>query len=185
MQDVRKDEEGHLVPVRRFRCNYRATVEGINDPPKFGSIGAACFDIQSCEKEPVLVPHGGRRLIRTGLYIEIPPGYEIQIRSRSGLANKNGVFVLNSPGTIDSDYTGEICVILMNLGELDFTVNFGDRIAQGKWSMTIIERSDEYRWTKVDELKKTDRGAGGFGSTGVSTPIGHQGDGVSFKPAGV
>ena len=101
-------------------------------------------------------------MIGTGLFFEIPEGYEVQIRPRSGLAAKNGVTVLNTPGTIDSDYRGEIKVILINLGEKDFVINSGDRIAQ-----MVIAKYERVEWTLSEELSETDRGAGGFGSTGV------------------
>ena len=101
-------------------------------------------------------------MIPTGLFTEIPEGYEIQVRPRSGLAAKNGVTVLNTPGTIDSDYRGEICVILINLGDESFTVHNGDRIAQ-----LIVAPVTQGIFVKADSLNESERGAGGFGSTGV------------------
>ena len=103
-----------------------------------------------------------RKLIRTGLCLEIPKGYEVQIRPRSGLALKNGITVLNSPGTIDADYRGEIGVILINLSQDRFTINNGERIAQ-----LVIAKHEQVKWKEVTILDKTDRGDGGFGSTGV------------------
>ena len=102
-------------------------------------------------------------MVPTGLFFEIPEGYEVQVRPRSGLAAKNGVTVLNTPGTIDSDYRGEIKVILINLGTADFTVNSGDRIAQ-----MIIAPVIQASFTLTDSLSQTERGSGGFGSTGLS-----------------
>jgi dUTP pyrophosphatase len=102
-------------------------------------------------------------MVPTGLFFEIPEGYEVQVRPRSGLAAKNGVTVLNTPGTIDSDYRGEIKVILINLGQSDFTINSGDRIAQ-----MIIAPVIQASFTITESLSETERGAGGFGSTGLS-----------------
>lgn len=103
-----------------------------------------------------------RKLIPTGLYIALPQGYEAQVRPRSGLALKHGISVLNSPGTIDADYRGEICVILVNLSEEPFIVNDGERIAQ-----MVIARHEQAEWEQVDVLDETERGAGGFGHSGV------------------
>lgn len=115
------------------------------------------------------LPHGpqsiqpfGRVLIPTGLYIELPEGYEAQIRSRSGLALKKGLMVLNSPGTIDSDYRGQIAVILANMSNVPVTIEDGDRIAQ-----MVINRYEQAKWEEVDVLSPTARGIGGFGHTGV------------------
>ena len=103
-----------------------------------------------------------RRLIPTGLYISLPAGFEAQVRPRSGLAIKKGITVLNTPGTIDADYRGEIGVILINLSQEEFTVNDGERIAQ-----MIIARHEQAEWIKVETLDETERGAGGFGHSGV------------------
>jgi dUTP pyrophosphatase len=108
-----------------------------------------------------LLKPGERKLIPTGLFFEIPEGYEVQIRPRSGLAIKNGITVLNSPGTIDADYRGEVCIILINLGNEDFEIHSGDRIAQ-----MIVSKFEHSSWLEVEELNSTDRGAGGFGHTG-------------------
>ena len=128
--------------------------------PSYGTRGSSGFDIHSSERTVVLA--GRWKLIKTGLSMEVPYGYEVQIRSRSGLANNNGVFVLNSPGTIDSDYRGEFGVILCNLGDRDFWVNIGDRIAQG-----VVVKIERALFDVVDTLEETERGTGGFGSTGV------------------
>lgn len=109
-----------------------------------------------------MLPPGGRTLIRTGLFIALPAGHEAQIRPRSGLALKSGVTVLNSPGTIDADYRGEIGVILINHSDAAFTVNDGERICQ-----MVIARHETIGWEQVDSLDDTSRGAGGFGHTGV------------------
>ncbi len=112
--------------------------------------------------EPVTIAPGERTLVPTGLCFSIPEGYEIQVRPRSGLAAKNGVTCLNTPGTIDSDYRGEVKVILINLGSVPFVVNNGDRIAQ-----LVVAPVTQGVFTAVEKLDETERGAGGFGSTGV------------------
>ena len=101
-------------------------------------------------------------MVPTGLYLEIPQGYEVQVRPRSGLAAKRGITVLNTPGTIDADYRGEVCVILVNLSNDDFTIMRGERIAQ-----LVLAKHEVIEWQEVDELAESGRGAGGFGSTGV------------------
>ena len=131
--------------------------------PSYKTEGAAGADVCALVTEPVTIASGSFAMIPTGLFFEIPQGYEIQVRPRSGLAAKNGVTVLNTPGTIDSDYRGEIKVILINLGASDFTVNSGDRIAQ-----MVIAPVTQASFTLTDSLSETERGAGGFGSTGVS-----------------
>lgn len=130
--------------------------------PEYKTAGAAGADICAYLKESVIIPAGKSKMIPTGLFFEIPQGYEIQIRPRSGLAAKNGVTVLNTPGTIDSDYRGEICIILINLCENDFTVNNGDRIAQ-----MVIAPVIQAEFQTAESLSQTERGKGGFGSTGV------------------
>ncbi len=132
--------------------------EGVN-LPSFGSYGAAGADL--CANEYVIILPGKTAVIKTGLYFEIPFGYEVQIRSRSGLAAK-GVMVANSPGTIDSDYRGEIMIILINHRNGEFEVNKGDRIAQ-----MVFAKVQEYTIFVVNELESTERGEGGLGSTGV------------------
>ena len=131
--------------------------------PEYKTSGAAGADLCALLESPLTIPAGKFAMVPTGLFFEIPEGYEIQVRPRSGLAAKNGVTVLNTPGTIDSDYRGEVKVILINLGEADFTINSGDRIAQ-----MIISHVTQADFTVTDSLSKTERGAGGFGSTGVS-----------------
>ena len=130
--------------------------------PLYKTSGAAGADICALLKEPLVIESGKSAMVPTGLFFEIPQGYEVQIRPRSGLAAKNGVTVLNTPGTIDSDYRGEINVILINLGDKPFTVNNGDRIAQ--MLLAPVIQAD---FSIVTSLEETERGAGGFGSTGV------------------
>ncbi|WP_218121689.1 dUTP diphosphatase [Desulforhopalus singaporensis] len=130
--------------------------------PSYETAGSAGMDIEAAVKEPVKVPPGAIRLIPTGFCLAIPEGYEIQVRPRSGIAVKFGVTLINSPGTIDSDYRGEVKVPLINHGTVPFTVNRGDRIAQMVLAPVVV-----CRFEKVGELAETARGAGGFGHTGV------------------
>ena len=130
--------------------------------PAYKTSGAAGADVCAYLDKPVTIKKGTRAMIPTGLFCAIPDGYEIQVRPRSGLAAKNGVTVLNTPGTIDSDYRGEICVILINLGDEDFTVQNGDRIAQ-----LVVAPVTQGIFVRAEQLDETARGAGGFGSTGV------------------
>jgi dUTP pyrophosphatase len=130
--------------------------------PAYETIASAGMDLRAFLQEAVLLKPLQRALIPTGLFIELPVGYEAQIRPRSGLAFKKGVTVLNTPGTIDADYRGEIKVILVNLSSEDFLVNDGERIAQ-----MIIARHEKAEWIQVETLQETERGAGGFGHTGT------------------
>ena len=130
--------------------------------PLYKTSGAAGADICALLEKPLVIESGKSAMIPTGLFFEIPEGYEIQVRPRSGLAAKNGVTVLNTPGTIDSDYRGEIKIILINLGDKDFVINSGDRVAQ-----MVIAPVIQACFSIVDELSDTTRGSGGFGSTGV------------------
>ncbi|MCI6479496.1 MAG: dUTP diphosphatase [Candidatus Treponema excrementipullorum] len=130
--------------------------------PSYQTKGAAGADICACIESDVVIGVGERVMVPTGLFFEIPQGYEVQVRPRSGLAVKNGVTCLNTPGTIDSDYRGEIKVILINLGQKPFTVKNGDRIAQ-----IVVSPVEQASFCKVDVLSSTERGEGGFGSTGV------------------
>ena len=133
-----------------------------NNPlPKYESAQAAGMDIRCHLAEPITLQPLERKLFPTGLYIELPVGYEAQIRPRSGLAIKNGITVLNTPGTIDADYRGEICVILVNLSADPFTINDGDRICQ-----MVIARHETAEFIEVETLSTTERGEGGFGHTG-------------------
>lgn len=130
--------------------------------PKYQTALSAGMDLYANIEESVILKPLERKLVSTGLLIELPQGFEAQIRPRSGLAIKNGITVLNTPGTIDADYRGEIGVILVNLSAELFTINDGDRIAQ-----MIIAKHETAVWEEVTELDKTDRGAGGFGSTSI------------------
>lgn len=143
-------------------CEIKCVAKDGVAVPSYETSGAAGADIRAFLNEPVVIPVGKRAMIPTGLFFAIPEGFEIQVRPRSGLAAKNGVTVLNTPGTIDSDYRGEVKVILINLGDADFTVNNGDRIAQ-----LIVAPVTQGIFVKTDKLDETERGAGGFGSTGV------------------
>ena len=130
--------------------------------PAYMSEGAAGMDLYANVKEEVTVEKDSIKLIPTGIRIALPEGFEAQIRPRSGLALKNGISLVNSPGTIDSDYRGEIGVIVINLGENDFVVKRGDRIAQ-----MVINRYEKVEWTECADLDETERGEGGFGHSGV------------------
>lgn len=130
--------------------------------PNYETIASAGMDLRANLNEPIVLKPLERAIIKTGLFMALPIGYEAQVRPRSGLAAKKGISVLNAPGTIDADYRGEIGVILVNLSNEIFTVNDGERIAQ-----MIISKHERAEWNEVNELDSTDRGAGGFGSTGV------------------
>lgn len=142
------------------------TVKVINksghDLPAYETIASAGMDLRAVLAEPVVLKPLERAIIKTGLFIELPVGYEAQVRPRSGLAAKNGITVLNSPGTIDADYRGEVGVILVNLSNEPFTVNHGERVAQ-----LVIAKHEQAAWETVEVLSDTHRGAGGFGSTGT------------------
>jgi dUTP pyrophosphatase len=144
-----------MIAVRR--------VDGFaGERPRPASPGSAGLDLAAHLAEPVTIPAGGRRLIPTGIAVAIPPGFEGQVRPRSGLALKHGVTLLNSPGTIDSDYRGQIQVIMVNLGEGEFEVRPGDRIAQ-----LVVAPVAAVEWEVVDALPGTGRGEGGFGHSGT------------------
>jgi dUTP pyrophosphatase len=130
--------------------------------PGYESIASAGMDLRANLDTPVTLLPLQRKLIPTGLYIELPIGYEAQVRPRSGLALKKGITVLNSPGTVDADYRGEVGVILVNISNEEFVVNDGERIAQ-----MVIAKHERAEWELTESLSETDRGAGGFGSTGT------------------
>ena len=130
--------------------------------PEYATPGAAGMDVRAMLDSPVTIHPGGRALIPTGLRVELPAGYEMQLRPRSGLALRSGITLLNSPGTIDSDYRGEIGVIMINLGSEDFTVNDGERICQ-----MVIKEYTRVDWEPVSRIDETERGEGGFGHTGA------------------
>ena len=143
------------------------TIKVINkskhDLPKYQTELSAGMDLYANIDEHITLKSLERTLVKTGLFLSLPKGYEAQVRPRSGLAFKNGITVLNTPGTIDADYRGEIGVILVNLSSQDFTINDGDRIAQ-----MVIAKHETAIWEEVENLDETNRGEGGFGSSGVS-----------------
>jgi len=130
--------------------------------PNYETVGSAGMDLRANLDESVVLKPLERIIVKTGLFIALPIGFEAQVRPRSGLAAKKGITVLNAPGTVDADYRGEIGVILVNLSNQDFTVNDGERIAQ-----LVIAKHERVDWQEVTVLNETERGAGGFGSTGV------------------
>lgn len=130
--------------------------------PAYETSASAGMDLRAHLEEPISLKPMERKLIPTGLFIELPLGFEAQIRPRSGLAFKFGISIVNSPGTIDADYRGEIKVLLVNLSQEDFQIQNGDRIAQ-----MVIAKHEKAEWEQVDELSETERGAGGYGHTGV------------------
>ncbi len=129
--------------------------------PRYETLLSAGMDVRANLSEPIVLGSLERALVPTGLYVELPAGYEMQVRPRSGLAAKYGLTVLNSPGTIDADYRGEVKVILANLSAEAFTINDGERIAQ-----LVVAQHAQVEWEEAVELSDTSRGAGGFGSTG-------------------
>ena len=131
--------------------------------PEYQTSGSAGADLHAYLAEPITLKPMERTLIPTGLFVELPEGYELQVRPRSGLALKYGVTVLNTPGTVDSDYRGELCVLLVNLGSEPFTVQNGDRIAQA-----VVAQTVQVRFVQTDALSKTGRGSNGYGSTGIA-----------------
>ena len=133
-----------------------------HDLPNYETIASAGMDLRANIEESVTLAPLDRAIIKTGLFVELPVGYEAQVRPRSGLAAKKGITVLNAPGTIDADYRGEIGVILVNLSHDNFTIENGERIAQ-----LVIAKHERAEWIEVAELSETSRGEGGFGSTGV------------------
>ena len=132
------------------------------EAPFYATVNSAGMDLKANIEEPITLAPLQRAMVPTGLYIALPEGTEAQVRPRSGLAAKHGVTVLNTPGTIDADYRGEIKVILVNLSNDPFTINPGERIAQ-----MVVARYEKVEWDIVDTLDETERGAGGFGSTGT------------------
>ncbi len=144
------------IKITRLRDNQDLPL------PSYATDGSAGMDIYADVESDLVIKPGEIALIPTGIAIELPPGYEAQIRPRSGLAINHGITLLNTPGTIDSDYRGEIKIILINLGKKEFVVKRGDRIAQ-----MIISKYAKVEWEEVKELNTTQRGAGGFGHTGL------------------
>ncbi len=130
--------------------------------PSYETLSSAGMDLRAAITEKIILKPLERAIVKTGLFMALPSGYEAQVRPRSGLAAKKGITVLNAPGTIDADYRGEIGVILVNLSNEEFTITNGDRIAQ-----MVIAQYTQTSWEQVTVLEETERGAGGFGSTGV------------------
>ncbi len=143
-----------MLSVKVKNCSKHAL-------PAYETMLSAGLDMRANLTEPAVLKPMQRKLIKTGLYIQLPEGYEAQIRPRSGLAIKHGITVLNAPGTIDADYRGEICVILINLSDKNFVIHDGERICQ-----MVISKHEQIQWKLVEELNQTDRGEGGFGHTG-------------------
>ncbi|MCD8291289.1 MAG: dUTP diphosphatase [Prevotella sp.] len=144
-----------MIPVKIIN-------KGHQQLPAYATPQSAGMDLRANIDEPITLHPMERKLISTGLYIALPEGYEAQVRPRSGLALKHGITVLNTPGTIDADYRGEVMVLLVNLSDKDFVVNDGERIAQ-----MIIAKHEKANFIEVEELDDTERGAGGYGHTGV------------------
>ncbi|MBO4820371.1 MAG: dUTP diphosphatase [Prevotella sp.] len=142
--------------------NIKVVNKSRHQLPEYATALSAGMDLRANIPEPVTLRPLERRLIPTGLYIALPPGFEAQVRPRSGLALKRGVTVLNTPGTIDADYRGEVMVLLVNFSQEDFIVEDGERIAQ-----MVVARHEQARWEEVVILDETERGAGGYGHTGV------------------
>jgi dUTP pyrophosphatase len=147
-------ELGITVNIKKLRPGVEA--------PSYETAGASGMDVRACLDTAMRIPAGAAAAIPTGLAFEIPPGYEMQARPRSGLALKHCITLLNSPGTIDSDYRGELAIILINLGNKDFTVHHGDRVAQLVFAPVVRAALSE-----ITLLSETGRGTGGFGSTGL------------------
>ena len=164
--DFNKEFSGPLpTDEEHLKMNIRFKNESSNADPEYATTGSSGFDLRASLSQKLVIPIGKRVMVPTGLYFELPEGLEIQVRPRSGLAAKNGVTVLNTPGTIDADYRGEIKVILINLGDEPFEIENGDRIAQAVVASVIGKKV--IRLNKVSEINEnTERGAGGFGSTG-------------------
>lgn len=142
--------------------NIRIINRSKNSLPAYETIHSAGMDLRADVDETIVLMPMERKLIPTGLYMELPEGFEAQIRPRSGLAFKHGIGIVNSPGTIDADYRGEIKVLLINFSDQPFEIKAGDRIAQ-----MIVSRHEKATWVQVEELNETTRGAGGYGHTGI------------------
>jgi len=142
--------------------NIRIINKSKNSLPAYETLHAAGMDLRAELEEQIVLKPMERKLVPTGLFIELPEGFEAQIRPRSGLAFKHGIGIVNSPGTIDADYRGEVKVLLINYGDQPFEINTGDRVAQ-----MVVARHEKVNWEQVDSLNETTRGAGGYGHTGV------------------
>ncbi|MCR8558459.1 dUTP diphosphatase [Mucilaginibacter sp. BJC16-A38] len=142
--------------------NIRIINKSKNSLPAYETLHAAGMDLRADVEETITLKSMERKLVPTGLYMELPEGFEAQIRPRSGLAFKHGIGIVNSPGTIDADYRGEIKVLLINFSDQPFEINTGDRVAQ-----MVVARHEKVNWEEVEVLNETSRGAGGYGHTGV------------------
>lgn len=149
------------IVYKEYTMRLKIINKSHNALPHYATAYSAGMDLRANLKEPVTLGPLERALIPTGLYIQLPAGYEAQIRPRSGLAVKHGISVLNSPGTIDADYRGEICVVLVNLSNSEFVINDGERICQ-----MVVAKHATVEWEETNELEESDRGTGGFGHTG-------------------
>lgn len=148
--------------MQQIKVVIEQTEEGLDLPlPKYMSEQAAGMDLYACVQDDITLKKSEIKLIPTGIKIALPSGYEAQIRPRSGLALKHGISLVNSPGTIDADYRGEIKIIMINVGQEDFIIKRGDRIAQ-----MVINKIEQIEWVVVEKLELSERGAGGFGHTG-------------------
>ena len=167
MKDFGCNQMGNMVGnPDHMKIEFKYVNESDNEDPKYATDGSSGFDLRANLKEPVTLGVGERALIPTGLRFQLPANYEIQVRPRSGLAYKKGVTVLNSPGTVDADYRGDVGVILINHGQEEFVVEHGERIAQGV--IATVMSKVIVNLNKVDSIDdETERGAGGFGHTGT------------------
>ena len=153
------------VDEDHYKLKLHFSNQSTNEDPAYATAGSSGFDLRANLEEPIIIKAGKRAIVPTGLFFGIPENFEIQVRPRSGLAAKNGVTVLNTPGTIDADYRGEIKIILINLGDDDFVINHGDRIAQA--IVASVVSKNILNLVKEKEISTdTSRGTGGFGSTG-------------------
>lgn len=148
--------------MEQLKINVRVINKSKHPLPQYATELSAGMDIRANIEEPIVLAPLQRCLVPTGLYIALPEGYEAQIRPRSGLAIKKGITVLNSPGTIDADYRGEICIVLVNLSSETFVIEDGERIAQ-----MVIAHHEQTEWLEVNGLDETERGSGGFGHSGI------------------
>ena len=166
MKDFNEEFNGQSMNIENMGLRLGVANKSNNPDPEYATDGSSGFDLRANLESPIKIAVGKRAIVPTGLFFEIPEGLEIQVRSRSGLALKHGITVLNGVGTIDSDYRGEIGVILINHGETEFIVNNGDRIAQGVVSSIIGKQY--VKFIKSDSVDtNTSRGDGGYGSTGT------------------
>jgi len=173
MEDFNKEFDGQFNNYfgdkteedNSMKIEFNFVNKSTNQDPEYATVGSSGFDFRADLSDDVEIESGSVAIIPTGLYFETPPNFEIQVRPRSGLAVKNGVTVLNTPGTVDADYRGEVKVILINHGKETFTVKHGDRIAQGVIATVISKNIVNLK--KIEEITtETERGSGGFGSTG-------------------